>query len=132
MRTDPEFLRVRIRLVIAVVTALSIAPLVAQAQDADGDLIPDVVDNCVNVQNGVAPYTADWCVSQSDQDADGIGDACDSDFDQDGFVGGNDMLDVLTDFYLDDPLSDLNCNGMVGLADIARVLRHMGHYVPYP
>ncbi|MFQ5768311.1 MAG: C25 family cysteine peptidase, partial [Acidobacteriota bacterium] len=48
-----------------------------EAQDADGDLVLDVVDNC--------PLTAN--PDQADADADGIGDICDSctDSDADGF-----------------------------------------------
>jgi hypothetical protein len=42
---------------------------VAQTGDADGDLVPDVVDNC----------RFEWNADQADRDFDGVGDACDYD-----------------------------------------------------
>jgi len=59
-------------------------------QDADGDGVPDVFDNCLNVANGAleAPN------NQVDTDVDGFGNICDGDFNN---SGGN--VD-LTDFGL--------------------------------
>lgn len=51
------------------------------AADTDGDGIPDIADNCLNVPN----------LDQCDADGDGIGNRCDCDFNQDNFCGGPDF-----------------------------------------
>ncbi len=52
----------------------------SQADDRDGDGIPDDVDNCPGVKNP----------TQIDTDGDGVGDACDDDIDGDGVLNVND------------------------------------------
>ncbi|TMA34115.1 MAG: hypothetical protein E6J87_08025, partial [Deltaproteobacteria bacterium] len=49
--------------------------VVAVAPDADGDGVPDLVDNCPNASNS----------AQFDSDLDGPGDACDPPFDSFGY-----------------------------------------------
>lgn len=75
----------------------------ATAADADGDGVPDELDNCMNTPNedqadadsdGVGDV-CDNCsqtvnAGQQDTDSDGYGNACDCDLDNDGFVGPND------------------------------------------
>ena len=53
-----------------------------RAPDADGDLVADTIDNCLNISN----------IDQHDMDQDNLGDACDLDIDGDGVVN-------LSDFY---------------------------------
>lgn len=45
------------------------------AEDKDGDGIPDIQDNCLDVFNPVRPMDPDGV--QADSDKDGVGDACD-------------------------------------------------------
>jgi hypothetical protein len=53
---------------------------IAEPPDADGDRVPDVVDNCPLIFNP----------DQADNDLDGQGDACDDDDDDDGVSDGAD------------------------------------------
>jgi len=59
---------------------------IAEPPDADGDRVPDRVDNCPSVPNP----------AQADYDGDGRGDACDEDDDDDGIPDGADAC-VLSD-----------------------------------
>jgi len=82
--------------------------------DGDGDLIPDVFDNCVFDANG--PNDAQ---NQTDGDNDGFGDACDCDYTSpapgDGLVLGNDLLELFSFFNQVDPLPAIHDNTGDGL-----------------
>jgi hypothetical protein len=62
---------------------LSTIPVAAQAQDADGDLVPDAIDNCLDIPNGPNEWS-----HQVDTNQDGYGNRCDADVNNDGLVGG--------------------------------------------
>lgn len=87
--------------------------------DTDGDLVPDVFDNCSTAANG--PTTANQC-NQVDTDSDGFGNTCDADFDQDGVVAGTDFTALLVTFGTADALTDLDCDGVVAGTDFTRLL----------
>ncbi len=51
--------------------------------DSDGDGVPDAIDNCPAVPNGLAEAAIPHVGNQTDSDGDGEGDACDPDDDND-------------------------------------------------
>lgn len=91
--------------------------------DTDGDLIPDVFDNCLLVPNG--PNDASNQVNTNagsdysgptgaGQVAGDVGNVCDADFNDDGFVDGPDIADWISNgFNTTNPLYDLNADGFV-------------------
>ena len=79
------------------------------ATDADGDLVPDSQDNCLNTPNA----------DQRDTDSDGYGNICDPDFNNDGIINAGDLAYLKTSFFGNDPDADLNGDGVVNAADLA-------------
>jgi len=77
--------------------------------DADGDGIPDDIDNCLGVFNP----------DQRDTDGDGFGNRCDADFNNDGVVNFADLAIFRARFGSNDPDADLNGDGVVNFADLA-------------
>lgn len=100
---------------------LSMGAFAGSLVDADGDGVPDGVDNCVDVANGPLSDPI-GCGVQFDVDSDGYGNACDADVSQNGVVGLEDLGAILTDFNGSNPITDITCNGVVGLEDLGRVL----------
>jgi len=89
---------VRARILLAIPAALLLLsigmPGPARAlPDADGDLVPDVADNCRTVANG--PNQASI---QIDTDVDGYGNRCDTDYDQSGTTTVADFGEFLSCF----------------------------------
>lgn len=86
--------------------------------DDDGDLIPDVFDNCVTDDNGPNTVPAN---NQVDLDGDGIGVRCDPDYNQDGTVGTGDFAIFFDAFSgaAPEPRADHNQDGTVGTGDFA-------------
>jgi hypothetical protein len=93
--------------------------LVVPAQDSDGDGIPDLLDNCINVANP----------SQLDSDSDGYGNICDPDFNNDGVVNINDFNRLKARLGITpvtDLVTDLDGNGAVNINDLNRLKSYLG------
>lgn len=75
----------------------------AAGADADGDGVPDVLDNCRTDPNP----------DQLDHDLDGLGTACDCDFTQDGIVLPDDWAMQSLAFNTAQPLYDQSGDGFV-------------------
>lgn len=89
--------------------------------DADGDGIPDSVDNCINHANP----------DQFDADGDGYGNRCDADFNNNGVTNSQDSAIFRATLGTSNPLTDLNGNGFVNAQDTA-ILRSLLGYPPGP
>jgi hypothetical protein len=126
--------------------------------DTDGDLIPDVFDNCEGIPittrlNDAAANTdsdgdglGDGCdncsayaasTSQLDTDGDGIGNFCDADFDNNGLVTSLDAGAFLLFFPNvvvagPDGEYDMNGDGIVTSADAGLLLTYFPNIVPGP
>lgn len=77
--------------------------------DADGDGVPDDIDNCLGVFNP----------DQRDTNGNGFGNRCDADFNGDGAVNFADLAILRARFATSDPDADLNGDGVVNFADLA-------------
>jgi len=77
--------------------------------DADGDGVPDDIDNCLGVFNP----------DQRDTNGNGFGNRCDADFNGDGVVNFADLAILRGRFTTSDPDADLNGDGVVNFADLA-------------
>jgi glucose/arabinose dehydrogenase len=87
--------------------------------DADGDTVPDGLDNCVGLGNP----------TQLDSDADGYGNICDPDFNNDGVVNINDLNRLksrLNIVPVVDLATDLDGNGAVNINDLNRLKSFLG------
>jgi len=95
------------KLAMLVVVVLLSCAFEANAQDADGDGVPDTIDNCLHDVNS----------RQIDADLDGYGNRCDGDFDQDGDTDQAD-LDfyslVCMGFPIESDSCDLDEDGVIG------------------
>ncbi|MFK7888782.1 MAG: PA domain-containing protein [Gammaproteobacteria bacterium] len=76
--------------------------------DEDGDLIPDVNDNCRLVSN----------TDQRDSNGDGFGNVCDADLNNDGIINVVDLGLLRAVFFTSDQDADLNGDGVVNVVDL--------------
>jgi hypothetical protein len=95
----------------------ALAPVLRASEDANGDDIPDVLDNCTLVSNP----------SQCDTNGDGFGNHCDADLDN------NDMVNQIDLGMLRGQLgaqgendADLDNNGIVSQIDLGRLRDALG------
>jgi len=96
----------------------SLHRIASTAPDADGDGVPDAVDNCIETPNGPVVRDAGEA-SQRDSDGDGFGNVCDPDLDQSGTVSFGDLAILRRAFFGSDPHADLDGDGFVGFGDLA-------------
>ncbi|MFK8018052.1 MAG: hypothetical protein AB8G17_21730 [Gammaproteobacteria bacterium] len=89
--------------------------------DADGDLIPDVLDNCIDVSNPL----------QIDVGNDGHSNACDPDLDNNCIVNAADLGILRGVFFANYPIADFNSDGVVNLIDLG-VMRALFFNPPGP
>ena len=76
--------------------------------DEDGDLIPDVNDNCRLASN----------TDQRDTNGDGFGNACDADLDNNGVINFIDLGILRSVFFTADQDADFNGDGTVNFIDL--------------
>jgi hypothetical protein len=95
------------------------------AIDSDGDGVPNVWDNCVDVPNGPIG-TSTMCQAQEDGDGDGFGNACDTDFNQNGATDLSDLNTIWNSIGSSDPELDFNCNGAVDLIELGQMQGLLG------
>ncbi len=81
-----------------------------EAPDADGDLVEDDLDNCIDVPNG----------DQRDSDLDGYGNVCDCDLNNDWMVDFLDLGVLKSRFFTSDPDCDINGDGICDFLDLGR------------
>lgn len=101
---------------MAMVLATGAGVVSAQSlRDRDGDGVPDLLDNCINVANP----------DQLDTDMDGFGDACDADVNNDGVVNYDDLVMILSNWGKVGP-GDTNGDGKVDAEDWVFVEKMQG------
>jgi len=92
----------------------------ASAPDADGDGIPDALDNCLLIANGPSAGVCYSAGVQIDTDGDGYGNICDGDFNNDGVTNATDATIFNVDFNagIDGGRgTDMSCDGVVNASD---------------
>lgn len=90
--------------------------VVGDEPDADGDGVPDSIDDCTLAPNA----------GQVDADLDGFGNACDPDFDNDGVVSSSDLSAFIMNFGSADPVFDLTGDGSVASDDLSVFIGSFG------
>ncbi len=93
-----------------------VVPCSTNALDSDGDGIPDIYDNCINVPNA----------DQRDTTGTGIGNACNPDLNHDGIVNAQDLALFKIAYaaynssaHTYNPNADFNGDGKIDTADLA-------------
>jgi subtilisin family serine protease len=84
--------------------------LLAALDEPDGDEVPLLVDNCNEDSNPGA--------LGCDEDEDGFGNACDCDLNNDWVCDTDDIPIFKAALVANDPIGDINCNGLTDTGDI--------------
>lgn len=92
--------------------------------DDDGDLVPNVFDNCLVEVNGQNDLT-----NQDDADNDGFGNICDGDLTNDGLVAGTDFNAFALLFGGTDLSADFTGDGLVAGTDFNKFVSMFGNPV---
>ncbi len=100
-------------MIFALMVGFPIASMAGLAPDADGDGVPDVLDNCDQVANAGAAFC--------DTDSDGYGNACDGDLDQSNSINLKDLTAWRAENAGGGNLkADLDCSGGINLKDLTK------------
>jgi hypothetical protein len=102
-------------------TSFSLAGVFPALPDADGDVITDNIDNCLEVVNS----------NQRDTDRDGFGNRCDGDLNNDGSVNILDLGLFKQRFTSTDANADFNGDGNVDILDLG-LFKQMFNKPPGP
>jgi subtilisin family serine protease len=95
----------------------ALAAVLRANEDADGDDVADVLDNCTLVANP----------SQCDTNGDGFGNHCDADLDDNGIVNQIDLGMLRNELGAQgENDADLDCNGVVNQIDLGRLRDALG------
>ena len=98
---------------------------ISAAGDADGDGVPDALDNCRQT----------WNADQTDSDTDGCGDVCEGDLNGDGKVDSSDLPLFVQDFGSTGCSSngDLDSDGDVDGSDLGQFVANLNScWFPWP
>ena len=95
--------------------------------DADGDGVPDSVDNAPNTPNG----GLDGASNQQDGDWDLYGNICDADFDNNGIVTITDFNMMYSDWGGSDSVFDMDSSGQITITDFNLLNGRWGDLSPY-
>ncbi len=140
---------------VLLVVGFSLAATAGSIADGDGDLIPDVFDNCSTIPNsdqadpdkdrfgdvcdncrltanGLETGPLAPAFSQLDTNSDGFGNACDCDYTQDGFVLANDIAILFGVFNTQSELHDNTGDGFVLANDVSRCFARFNTVVGDP
>jgi predicted flap endonuclease-1-like 5' DNA nuclease len=111
---------------------VSFALFAPSLADADGDGVANAVDRCPATADGAqadsdgdgAGDACDDCQNVTNQDqrdsnGDGFGNACDADLNDDGIVNFADLARMKAVFFKNDADADLNGDGSVNFVDLA-------------
>ena len=108
---------------------LALAANAGSVVDTDGDLVPDVFDNCSTIPNGPGQAPS----NQVDTDGDGLGNACDADYNQSGTVDTIDFGQFFTAFLAGTgTVEDANADGSVDTIDFGSFFTQFLAGVPGP